>query len=224
MKNDKLNHENVKFTKTLVYGALAFWFVFALVMGMQGRFAAGPQKPPLALGLIIGLPMLLFGLAYARHGSFWAFAQTLDLRVITGLHLSRIVGFVFLALCAEGRLPAEFALPAGINDIIIGLAAIPLALGISKGAPAAGKWFVAWNVFGLLDLISAVTLGILQSPSSLGILAGSGPTTLLMSQFPLSMIPTFLVPVFMLLHMLSLSRRSEVTGTTGVPSIAHGHA
>src|SRR6202040_1517302 len=132
MKNNNLINENTKLTKMLVYGAVAFWFVFALVMGVQGRFAAGPEKPPLALGLTIGLPMLLFGLAYARHGSFWAFAQTLDLRVITGLHLSRIVGFVFLALCAEGRLPAAFALPAGINDIIIGLTAIPLALGISR--------------------------------------------------------------------------------------------
>ena len=45
---------------------------------------------------------------------------------------------------------------------------------------------------------------------SLGILAGSGPTTLLMGEFPRSMIPTFFVPSFILLHLLALLRRKEV--------------
>jgi hypothetical protein len=223
MKNDRQIHVNTKFTSIWVYGALALWFLFALVMGAQGRFVSGLQKPPLALGLTLALPMLFFVAAYARHGSFWAFCQTLDLRVITAVHLWRIVAIDFLVVCAQGRLPAGFALPAGIGDIITGVTAIPLALAISKGILAAGKRFVAWNIFGLLDLVLAVSLGILHSPSALGILAGSGPTTLLMSELPRSIIPTFLVPMFMLLHMLSLSRRSEVAGMSGVPSVAHGH-
>jgi hypothetical protein len=56
-------------------------------------------------------------------------------------------------------------------------------------------------------------VGILHSPSSIGILAGAGPTTQLMSQLPRCMVPTFLVPVFMLLHLLALARRHELVNS-----------
>lgn len=222
-QNNTINPNQLKFTKIFVYGMIVLWFLFALVMGAQGRFQASGQKPPLALGLAVVLPILLFVLAYSRHGAIWAFCQSLDLRVVVGLHFWRIIGLDFVLRYAEGRLPAGFALPAGINDIIIGLTAIPLALAIGRGGPSVRKWFVAWNIFGLLDLFSAIGLGILHSPSSFGILAGSGPTTLLMSELPRSLVPTFLVPIFILLHLLALARRKEVTAHSGVPSLTEQH-
>ena len=51
------------------------------------------------------------------------------------------------------------------------------------------------------------------SGSTLGVLTGTGPSTLLMSELPRSMIPTFLVPLFILLHLLALARREEVANT-----------
>jgi hypothetical protein len=116
----------------------------------------------------------------------------------------------FLLCAAAGTLPIGFALPAGLGDILTGLAAIPLAFALSNGTPGTRKKFVAWNIFGLLDLLVAVSMGILHSGSSLGLLAGSGPTTQLMTELPRSMVPTFLVPMFMLLHLLGWARRNEV--------------
>jgi len=69
---------------------------------------------------------------------------------------------------------------------------------------------VAWNLFGLFDLILALSLGLSFSASSLGFLAGTGATTLLMTELPRSMIPTFGVPMFILLHLLALARRKEL--------------
>jgi hypothetical protein len=82
---------------------------------------------------------------------------------------------------------------------------------MSNHTPSVRKWFVAWNILGIIDLVLAVTLGILHSVSTFGILAGNGPTTLLMTQFPRSLVPTFLVPIYILLHLLALARRNEVT-------------
>jgi hypothetical protein len=69
--------------------------------------------------------------------------------------------------------------------------------------------FIAWNVNGLIDLLSAITLGILYSPSSFGVLR-IGVSTELMTTFPVSLIPTFFLPLFILLHVLSLKRSKEL--------------
>jgi hypothetical protein len=206
MKNQ---HSTTKSTGAIAYGAVALWFIFAFVMGIQGNYVSSPTNPPLLLGLTFIVPILVFIVLYWTNTSLRAFAHTLNLKVTIGLNLWRLGGVDFLIRYAQGHLPAGFAFPAGIGDVITGLTAIPLLLAISRNTPTARKRFVAWNVFGLIDLILAVSLGILHSQSSFGILAGSGPTTLLMGEFPRSMIPTFFVPSFILLHLLALARRNE---------------
>jgi hypothetical protein len=39
------------------------------------------------------------------------------------LHLWRLVGIVFLVLMVRGQMPALWALPAGIGDVLIGATA-----------------------------------------------------------------------------------------------------
>jgi len=210
MKTDKHNSTDLKFTAWVVYGIVFIWFAFALLMGVEHRFDAGPNKPPLAFGLTLLAPIVFFVAAYQRRGAIWQFCQSLDLRFVVAVHFWRVMALDFLLCAASGTLPIGFALPAGLGDILTGLAAIPLAFALSHGTPGTRKKFVAWNIFGLLDLLVAVSMGILHSGSSLGLLAGSGPTTQLMTELPRSMVPTFLVPMFMLLHMLGLARRNEV--------------
>jgi hypothetical protein len=67
------------------------------------------------------------------------------------------------------------------------------------------RTFIVWNVLGSLDLVSAMTLGVLASASPVGILAGD-VTTRLMGQFPLSLIPTFFVPLLLILHLICFAR------------------
>jgi hypothetical protein len=206
----KTENSHLRRTGALVLGALSLWFLFVLIASLQGGYQPGPAEPPRLLGLSVFVPILSFGILYWANKSLRAFARSLDLKLVIGLHIGRIIGFDFLVQYAQGRLPGAFALPAGINDVIVAVMAVPLVLAVSRNVPSARSWFVAWNLFGLVDLFLAVALGILHSESTLGILSGSGPSTLLMSQFPRSIIPTFLVPVFILLHFLALARRKEV--------------
>lgn len=197
-------------TEALVGSALAIWFTFALIMAAQGHYLSSPGNPPLALGLTVVLPIVAFVLVYNLGGAVWQFCQTLDLRLVVVAHVLRIVAIDFLVNFANGRLPAGFALPAGIGDIVISVSAIPLALAIANKWGGTRRWFVAWNVLGMLDLVTAVSMGILYSSSAFGVLVDSGPTTLIMSELPRSLVPTFLVPLFFLLHLLALARRKEV--------------
>jgi len=119
---------------------------------------------------------------------------------------------VFLILHYQDLLPSVFALPAGWGDIAIGATAPLMASAISSKTSFPKKIFVAWNLLGMLDLVMAVTLGILASASPLGVLAGE-VTTQVMGTFPLSLIPTFFVPLLFIFHLIALGRVwNEVEG------------
>jgi hypothetical protein len=118
-------------------------------------------------------------------------------------HTLRVVGVTFLLVMAQGHLPAVFALPAGLGDIATGLAAPFVARGLAQGG---GRIRAVWfNLFGILDLVVAL---------SVGFLAGLGPwqplevtpSTEPLSLLPLALVPTTAVPLSIALHILSLRR------------------
>jgi hypothetical protein len=118
-------------------------------------------------------------------------------------HTLRVVGVTFLLVMALGHLPAIFAVPAGLGDIAAGVAAPLVARRLAQGG---GRTRAVWfNLFGLLDLVVAL---------SIGFLAGLGPwrplevtpTTEPLSLLPLALIPTVAVPLAIALHLVSLSR------------------
>lgn len=209
MKNES-QKASIRSAKLIATGAIASWFIFAFLMSIGGGYQAGGGRPPLPLGLTFLVPVVAFVIAYRWSDALRQFAHSLDLRFMTISHVFRFVGLDFLFHYAQGRLPAGFALPAGIGDVITAAAAIPMAWAISRKGPSTGKWFVAWNIFGLADLFIAVGSGILHSVGSLGLVAVNGPSTSMMSDFPRALIPTFFVPLWVLLHFLALARRGEV--------------
>jgi len=86
------------------------------------------------------------------------------------------------------------------------------------GYPGAERLVLSWNLFGLLDLIVAVTMGFLTSPSPLQLLSLDAPNELI-SAFPLVMVPVFAVPLSVLLHLASLAKlRAAASG----PSLSPG--
>ena len=123
-------HSDASFTAAVVYGCVALWALFALQMGRDGLYLAAPHLPPAALGLSVVLPVLGAVITYRQHGRFWAFCQSLDLRVVVIVHLWRLMAVDFLLCGWQGRLPAPFALSAGIGDILTALAALPLAFAL----------------------------------------------------------------------------------------------
>jgi hypothetical protein len=153
--------------------------------------------------LAVAVPVAAFGIGYLTSAGFRQFVSSLDLRLLTAAQTFRVVGIVFVLLYYRGALPGAFALPAGWGDFAIGVTAPLLAWYWRPPFPRG--LFLAWNVLGSLDLVLAVTLGVLSSATPVGVLAGD-VTTRLMGQFPLSLIPTFFVPLLLILHLISLIR------------------
>jgi hypothetical protein len=118
-------------------------------------------------------------------------------------HTLRVVGVLFLVLMAQGHLPATFALPAGLGDIAIGVAAPFVARRLASDRGRAGA--VRFNVLGILDLIVAGVIGFLLL-GPIEVTPSTEPLTLL----PLALIPTAAVPLAVALHVVSLRRLPAV--------------
>ena len=188
--------------RNLTAAALAAWFFLALGGSLLGAFDSGP-RPPLPLGLAAVVPVAAFVVCYLTSARFREFVLSLDLRALTLAQTFRVVGIVFVILYFLGALPGVFALPAGWGDFAVGVTAPVVAWYWKRPFPY--RTFVVWNVLGILDLVTAMSLGVLASATPVGALAGD-VTTRLMGQFPLSLVPTFFVPLLLILHLICFAR------------------
>jgi hypothetical protein len=188
--------------RSLTVAVVALWFLLALGGSLLGVFDSEP-RPPIPLGLATVVPVAAFVSWYLTSARFREFVSSLDLRMLTLAQTWRVGGIVFIILYLQGALPGVFALPAGWGDIAIGITAPVMAWYWRPPFPR--KTFVVWNVLGSLDLVNAVSLGVLASATPVGVLAGE-VTTRLMGQFPLSLIPTFFVPLLLIFHLICLVR------------------
>ena len=68
------------------------------------------------------------------------------------------------------------------------------------------------NILGLLDFVGAIGGGVLSGGTSIGILR-SDVTSDIMQTLPLSMIPTFAVPFWIVLHIISLIKLRNLEKT-----------
>lgn len=216
-----LNNTSSAKARTLTVLALLAWFTAASVAGLLG-IVNQPGQPPLALLAFVVVPILGFTAAYLSSAPFRVLTDRIDLRLLVGSHLWRFVGLGFVIAWLNGALPAGFAIPEGFGDIIAAAWALALLPRLRRGAVSRG-WLLAWNTWGFVDLVSALTVGVLYSDGPLGLLSPGTVTTGWMVTFPVSLIPTFFVPLFLLLHALTFKRIADMPAPsleTGVPSAA----
>lgn len=184
----------------IAYGVL-LWFFLALGGSILGSFIPARGTPPLVFGLVIAVPVLLFVVGYLFSRTWREFVSSLigDPWGITALQGYRVLGVVFLVLASRKLLPAIFALPAGLGDIFVGITAPLVALAWSAQTRSGKVVFVLWNLLGIVDLLTALSLGFLASVMLPG-------ATNLVVLFPLSLIPTFAVPLSLCLHVAGLGQ------------------
>jgi hypothetical protein len=75
-----------------------------------------------------------------------------------------------------------------------GCFAVVVAVLLAQKAPGALRAAYNWCLFGIADLVVAVTMGAMTSPGRAHLLAFDAPN-LLISSYPLVMVPTFAVPL-----------------------------
>jgi hypothetical protein len=187
---------------------MSTWLLLVVSLGATGAFVGRPGMPPVAIGIAVAAPLVLFSLWLRLSQTFREFVLCVDLRLIAAMQAWRWAGLGFLSLYAHKILPAVFALPAGLGDMSVGIAApwMVIAL-VRRPGFAASRTFVRWNIFGILDLLVAIAIGTVGATLATG--AAGEISTAPLASLPLLLIPAFLVPFFLILHAAALmqSRR-----------------
>lgn len=194
----------------LAGGLLAAWLAWA-ILAVPARVTV-PEIPPDA-GRAVQRPELLLEMAaFVMAGATALFASK-SLRAVNaampsawliGAQVYRVAGFIFIwPFFTGGALSPVFALPAGIGDTLTGLAAPLVAWAVANKRPGSHKLAIAWNWFGILDLIVAPVAAVLAQSTNIG-------------RFPLVIVPLFLgPPLGILTHLYSLRNlRTQAKAST----------
>jgi hypothetical protein len=171
------------------------WFTIAFVLAASGRLLL--LRPPVPQLVLAGLTIGLIA-AGALAPGFRVWLAGLNIRQIVAIHVTRFIGIYFLVLYGRGELPWAFAVPGGWGDIVVATGALGLVLLVPDLASRRGL-VMAWNVVGMVDILGVVATAFrlaLADPASMSALL----------RLPLSLLPTFLVPVIIASHVLLFAR------------------
>lgn len=184
----------------VLLGWLGLTTTFALNDTYRG---AADHLPTIQYGIF--LPILIGGFMIWRSPRLARIIDAVPQHWLVGVQFYRTLGAIFLILYGTGKLPGLFAWPAGLGDVLVGVLAPVAALAYAREPHKNAGLVYAWNLFGIADLIIAVTTGFLTSPSPLQLFALHAPNELI-SAFPLVLVPVYLVPASVLLHLASLTK------------------
>ena len=186
----------------------AAWLAAVLLLAANGVFRPDAPRIPLAL-----MTTLAAGYLVLLSPTFRDIIAGIPQHWLIGIQTFRILGGVFLVRYFQGELPGVFAIPAGVGDVLTGIFAPVVAYWWFTGKPYARAAAIAWNLFGMADLVNAVAIGWLTGGGGGGIV------------FPIVLIPIYAVPRAFLVHSYSLigllrkrSRRVESLGAGVAPA------
>jgi hypothetical protein len=196
----------------------AGWFAAVLGTALAGGFSAPPGERPLAILIAVMMPVMIYGIAYFSINAFRDWVLALDMRQLILLHSWRMVGAGFVMLYFYDRLPAIFALPAGLGDAAAAMVALFIGIALyQRPATVSRQRLYLWNTFGLLDFVVAVAMGVMTRTGEVLHISGQVSSDI-MGTFPLALIPGFAVPFYAIIHLIiyaKLGRQRAVmkTGT-----------
>jgi hypothetical protein len=195
----------------VVAGFLAAWLAIAMVVGDGRNFPISLESRRPLSGLVALIPFLFAVIALFASRAIRAINAATPSAWLVGIQTYRVAGIMFVfPFLTYGIMPAGFAWPAGVGDALTGILAPVVALLVARNRPHARQWAVAWNIFGILDLIVAPATALYFQAQVLGI-------------YPISLVPLFLgPPLGILTHILSI--RNLAVAKTFRPSTSIGNA
>lgn len=180
-----------------VRAGLWLWFAGAVA---AGHWMLLSRLPALAVpAIVLGLAGALVGTS--RLPGLRAWTERLDLRALLLLHGSRLLGIYILILHQRGELPRALILSAGVAEIAIAVMVLPVTFA-PLGEADRRRAIRIWSVVGAINLLF-VTFTLTR-------LLLAGPAQLrAFLQLPLSLHPTFLVPLLLATHGVLLLRTAQ---------------
>jgi hypothetical protein len=192
----------MKTYRYLTPALVLIWFFAALTISALGGFTNASNRLGLSVAAAALAPLIIFAVWFSASTRLREYTMSLSPVLLTAAQSFRIIGFIFVLLEALRSLPAIFALPAGYGDMFIGATATLAAWKLAQ--PRRRRAFITWQLLGVADLVTAVTLGV-TAP----LIQPHGIPVTLMTVLPLSLIPTFFVPLFLIFHIICIAQAKQ---------------
>jgi hypothetical protein len=177
---------------------LTIWTTAALAVTASGAYNDVPA--PAIQGSIAGLTIALV-LCWIFFKPFCEWTLSLNLRALVLFQCWRVIpGSMFLYYYYQlGQLPYQFAVIGGYGDIIVAVTAPFAALLTIPNSRTALRALFIWQLLALVDLLMVIRAGFVN-----GLL---NPASMMpLTHFPLSLLPTLLVPLTLFVHLISLAQ------------------
>jgi hypothetical protein len=196
-------------TAGVLSAVLIGWLGVAQYLGEAAT--TGTTLPIVLSGLLI--PPTVAAIGLWRSDNVARLVSAIPLHWLVAAQVYRVAGGVVLVLWADGRMPWQFALPAGIGDVATASTAVAVAALLARNAVGAHRVAYAWCLFGIADIVVAAIMGAMTSPAAAHLLALKTPN-LLIESYPLVMHPFYGVPLGLMLHGLVLWRLRRGAAST----------
>jgi hypothetical protein len=196
------------------------WVVVMAILSYRGFFSDFSKLPPRpALALLIPLPVVLM-FSFSKTGSMLLAsvpAQWLVFMQSFRILVEVLIWFAFLA----NKLPVQMSFEGRNFDALTGLLALPITVLLIRKKEWSRTIIFAFNIVGLALLINVVVIGLLSMPTPIRYFMNE-PSSMQLGQFPLILLPGFMVPLAYSLHVFSLRQLYLKTSTEGAVNKAFG--
>lgn len=175
------------------------WLILTGCLAFAGVFERNPPLFPLTMLGTVGL------IVYQVKRSM---RRVLHPGILVAIHILRVpVELGLYQLYLQEQIPVLMTFAGWNFDILTGISACILLLYmIYSKTRISTRFFLAWNITGLLFLFIIVIIAILSAPLPVQQFAFDQPNVAVLS-FPYCLLPFGIVPVVLMSHVLLINQR-----------------
>ena len=198
------NSETTRKKSTIIFIGLTIWLIVQAVLTLNNIYNTDTNSFPPKIILTGILPTILTVLFLFLTAKGRQFIDSLPLKNLTYLNIVRIpVEIVLFWLFLNKAIPELMTFEGRNFDIFAGITAPLIAyFGLTK-QKISRNTILIWNFICLGLLINIVVNALFSAPSPIQIFAFDQPNIALLN-FPISWLPTFIVPIVLFGHLTSI--------------------
>ena len=188
----------------LITIGLIVWLILQAVLALNNIYNSNLSSLPPKIMLLGILPPILVIILLFATSKGRQFIDGLPLRNITYLNIIRIpVEIVLFWLFINKAIPELMTFEGRNFDILAGISAPVMAYLVFTKKKLSRNVLLIWNFICLGLLLNIVINALLSAPSPLQKFAFEQPNIAILN-FPFSWLPTFIVPIVLFGHLVSI--------------------
>jgi len=202
----KSTSETTRKLAPLVFWGLFTWVLLQSFLSYTGVYYENTNSLPPRIVLLGVFPMLLVIILLFILSKGKQFLNSLPLLEITIVNSVRIpVELVLYWLFIHGFVPQLMTFEGFNFDILAGISSLFIAYFAFNKFKTRKKILLIWNFISLLLLLNIVIIAVLSVPSPFQQLSFQQPNIAIL-YFPFSLLPTFIVPIILFGHLVSIKQ------------------